>query len=49
MKNTIKNTVLLLAVAVLTSFATTSFAAVNTLEGSTLSDFGNYTLTHSIY
>lgn len=45
-KHTIKNTVLVLAVAVLTSFATSSFA-LTTLEGNSTTDFGKYTLAES--
>lgn len=47
MKNTIKNTILIFAVLVLTALSTTSFANANTLNGSTLTEFGNYTLTPS--
>lgn len=40
-----KRTILILAVVLLSTVSLSSFAAVNTLKGSTLTEFGNYTLT----
>ncbi|MFA9390282.1 MAG: hypothetical protein ACERKD_10760 [Prolixibacteraceae bacterium] len=42
-----KRTILILAVVLFTTFSVQSFAAANTLKGSTLSEFGNYSLVPS--
>ena len=42
-----KNTILILAVIVLSSFASVSLAASDTLEGATLSTYGKYTIVPS--
>ena len=39
-----KRTILILAVVLLSTISLSSFASVNTLKGSTLTEFGNYTL-----
>ena len=44
-----KNTVLILAVVIFSSLASLSFASADTLEGATLSNFGEYTIAPSNY